>query len=232
MMALSTMLSDDDEQLSSDSYQLNKFILFFIAIPASSNCVFPSQWEGSWFQSGVPQPIEIQGSSMSNRGSCIASDGDKFLMREWVPSSDLLRAIYFNTLLPRTQNFFPTHVTRKRCHRCVVIYEKHKNVLQYKESECEEMDHFKASALSSRSTLIKSDRGVAFSHPNISRSKVSTSDLSYFRSNGDNHRTDCKQKSSKNFYYFHCVVVIFRHVKKERRKVQGGRTFGSKGWKT
>ncbi|CRK89436.1 CLUMA_CG003182, isoform D [Clunio marinus] len=71
---------------------------------ASSNCVFPQQWEGSWFQSGVPQTIDIQGSTMSNRGSCIASDGDKFLMRE------------------------------KRCHRCVVIYEKHKNVLQYKES--------------------------------------------------------------------------------------------------
>ncbi|KAG5672930.1 hypothetical protein PVAND_003018 [Polypedilum vanderplanki] len=71
---------------------------------ASSNYVFPQQWEGSWFQSGVPQPIEIQGSIMSSRGNCIASDGDKFLMRD------------------------------KRCHRCVVIYEKHKNVLQYKES--------------------------------------------------------------------------------------------------
>ncbi|KAL7016238.1 hypothetical protein ACKWTF_009969 [Chironomus riparius] len=71
---------------------------------ASSNCVFPQQWEGSWFQSGVPQTINIQGSKMSNRGDCIASDGDKFLMRD------------------------------KRCHRCVVIYEKHKNVLQYKES--------------------------------------------------------------------------------------------------
>lgn len=80
--------------------------------PASSVCVFPHQWEGkyttrplkgfalslsrhptwsnlyfssgSWFQSGVPQTIDIQGSTMSNRGTCIASDGDKFLMREWV----------------------------------------------------------------------------------------------------------------------------------------------------
>lgn len=84
-MALSTMLNDDDEQLFSltpDFYQLNKFILLFCLIPASSNCVFPSQWEGSWFQSGVPKSIEINGSTMSNRGTCIASDGDKFLMRE------------------------------------------------------------------------------------------------------------------------------------------------------
>lgn len=54
----------------------------FSSFTASSNCVFPQQWEGSWFQSGVPQTIDIQGSTMSNRGSCIASDGDKFLMRE------------------------------------------------------------------------------------------------------------------------------------------------------
>lgn len=56
--------------------------IIFIFIAASSNCVFPQQWEGSWFQSGVPQTIGIQGSEMSNRGTCIASEGDKFLMRE------------------------------------------------------------------------------------------------------------------------------------------------------
>jgi len=57
-------------------------ILLLSLFAASSNCVFPQQWEGSWFQSGVPQPIEIEGSAMSNRGKCIASDGDKFLMVE------------------------------------------------------------------------------------------------------------------------------------------------------
>lgn len=57
------------------------FIHFFL-IAASSNCVFPQQWEGSWFQSGVPQTIDIQGSTISNRGTCIASENDKFLMRE------------------------------------------------------------------------------------------------------------------------------------------------------
>ncbi|CAO1439859.1 unnamed protein product [Diamesa serratosioi] len=43
---------------------------------------------------------------MSSRGRCIASDGDKFLL-----------------------------VNDNNCKRCVVIYEKHTNVLQYKESE-------------------------------------------------------------------------------------------------
>ncbi|XP_063707345.1 uncharacterized protein LOC134836085 isoform X2 [Culicoides brevitarsis] len=70
----------------------------------TSGCTFPSRWEGSWFQSGVPAPIHIKGSVITNRGRCIASDGDKFLL------------------------------VSGGCHRCVVIYEKHKNVLQYKES--------------------------------------------------------------------------------------------------
>lgn len=85
-------------------------------------------------------------------------------------------------------------INSKRCHRCVVIYEKHKNVLQYKESECEEMDHFNPSALSSRS-IIKSDqiRGVALSsHPNMS-GKLSASDQLY-RSHDDRIiKDDCKQ---------------------------------------
>lgn len=46
----------------------------------TSGCTFPSRWEGSWFQSGVPAPIHIKGSVLSNRGKCVASDGDKFLL--------------------------------------------------------------------------------------------------------------------------------------------------------
>ncbi|CAO1439869.1 unnamed protein product [Diamesa serratosioi] len=107
-----------DSQWRNSSTSWQNFLVFVVVVllnimstnclqarqEASSNCVFKPQWEGSWFISGVPQTIDIEGSTMSNRGRCIASDGDKFLMVE------------------------------KRCHRCVVIYEKHKNVLQYKES--------------------------------------------------------------------------------------------------
>lgn len=58
------------------------------------------------------------------------------------------------------------------------------------------MDHLKVSALSSRNTIIKSDRGVAFqSHPNM---KISASDHSNSRSNDDSRtNSDCKQKNSK-----------------------------------
>lgn len=52
----------------------------FLLITETSGCTFPSRWEGSWFQSGVPAPIHIKGSVLSNRGKCVASDGDKFLL--------------------------------------------------------------------------------------------------------------------------------------------------------
>ncbi|XP_037944685.1 uncharacterized protein LOC119677419 isoform X2 [Teleopsis dalmanni] len=74
---------------------------------ALSNCTFPARWEGSWFLSGYQQPIHIKGSQFSYRGKCAASEGNKYLI-----------------------------VDEKGCHRCLVIYEKHKNVLQYKESFC------------------------------------------------------------------------------------------------
>lgn len=44
---------------------------------------------------------------------------------------------------------------RKDCKRCVVIYEKHHNVLQYKESECEIEQNKPASA--AISSVIRSD---------------------------------------------------------------------------
>ncbi|XP_030562711.1 uncharacterized protein LOC115764020 isoform X2 [Drosophila novamexicana] len=74
---------------------------------APTNCTFPARWEGSWFLSGYQQSIHIKGSQFSYRGRCAAIDGNKYLI-----------------------------VDEKGCHRCLVIYEKHKNVLQYKENFC------------------------------------------------------------------------------------------------
>lgn len=94
---------------------------------------------------------------------------------------------------------------RKRCHRCVVIYEKHKNVLQYKESECDEVkEHLCPSALTSRSIIKTSEhdhtsdtRGVVANntnHPNILAVKQGSSRVqssSDHRSYDDNY--DSKQ---------------------------------------
>lgn len=50
------------------------------AAAAAPGCAFPERWEGTWFQSGVRQPIVIQGARLSNKGTCLGAEGDKFLV--------------------------------------------------------------------------------------------------------------------------------------------------------
>ncbi|XP_012267642.2 uncharacterized protein LOC105692780 isoform X2 [Athalia rosae] len=71
-------------------------------------CKFPDQWRGEWFQSGVPPLVAVNETTITTKGRCIDSDGDKFL------------------IVDRAYN----------CERCMVIHKKHSNVLQYKETFC------------------------------------------------------------------------------------------------
>ncbi|XP_023290432.1 uncharacterized protein LOC105703987 [Orussus abietinus] len=71
-------------------------------------CEFPKQWMGGWFQSGVTGLIVVNETAMMTKGQCIHTDGEKFLLKDW----------------------------KHNCHRCIVIHEKHTNVLQYKETYC------------------------------------------------------------------------------------------------
>lgn len=43
-------------------------------------CKFPPEWGGHWFQKGVPDPIRIGESDISEKGSCKEISGDKFLI--------------------------------------------------------------------------------------------------------------------------------------------------------
>ncbi|KAJ8920353.1 hypothetical protein NQ315_012015, partial [Exocentrus adspersus] len=60
------------------------FILFTLHFTSTfkqqGSCYFPARWEGTWFQSGVRQPIVIEGPRLSNKGRCLGSEGDKFLV--------------------------------------------------------------------------------------------------------------------------------------------------------
>jgi len=91
---------------------------------ADTGCRFPSRWTGTWFQSGIRQPIIIQDARLSTKGRCLFSDGDKFLLVD----------------------------DKNICFRCVVIHEKHINVLQYKETYCMQRD-----SLQSLCSLITGD---------------------------------------------------------------------------
>lgn len=86
---------------------------FSIASRRDEMCRFPPKWEGTWFQSGVRTPITIELNRLSNKGRCLASEGDKFLVVD----------------------------DKSICYRCIVIHEKHINVLQYKETFCHGRDN-------------------------------------------------------------------------------------------
>mgnify|MGYP004578299643 CR=1 FL=1 len=50
-----------------------------------TECTFPPKWEGTWFQSGVRQPIVISRNELSSKGRCLHNEGDKFLLvDQWV----------------------------------------------------------------------------------------------------------------------------------------------------
>ncbi|XP_065339905.1 uncharacterized protein LOC135939432 isoform X2 [Cloeon dipterum] len=100
------LLKPNHEAPMAEKARLNLFAMTVARNQGS--CKFPSRWEGTWFQSGVRQPIVIDADRLSFKGNCIRSEGDKFLMVD----------------------------DKGICYRCVVIHEKHHNVLQYKETYC------------------------------------------------------------------------------------------------
>lgn len=93
-------------------------IIFWLLVPclfarvALGVCHFPSSWSGRWFQSGVQNHLTVNTTSIETKGTCVENDGDKFSVED------------------RSEN----------CYRCVVIHEKHPNVLQYKETFCNAKD--------------------------------------------------------------------------------------------
>lgn len=97
------------------------------------------------------------------------------------------------------------------CHRCVVIYEKHKNVLQYKESECQEEMYGDANpaAMPMRS-ILKSDHNsrVGGAHPNMNgHSRLSSSDQFLLQSNDDS--SNCKHLF---LLYFFINFIFFLFI--------------------
>ncbi|CAL4091075.1 unnamed protein product, partial [Meganyctiphanes norvegica] len=90
-------------------------LLLLLAAPVPSaagrpqKCSLPRDWHGQWFHSGFHHPITINETSINFKGVCLDSDRDRFLIRD----------------------------TTHGCYRCVVIHQKHHNVIQYKETYCD-----------------------------------------------------------------------------------------------
>jgi len=91
------------------------FLLFYIkmSLGYSSPCYFPKPWHGEYFHLGFADPLEVVNSTISGKGRCVENigGGSHFVMED--------------------KEYGET------CWRCMTIYRKHHNVLQYKESYCE-----------------------------------------------------------------------------------------------
>ncbi|XP_069162805.1 uncharacterized protein [Procambarus clarkii] len=75
-----------------------------------TKCSLPVQWHDGWFHSGVEDPVIINEHSISFKGACIMNDRDRYLMKD----------------------------LKHGCYRCLVIHQQHYNVLQYKETYCDQ----------------------------------------------------------------------------------------------
>jgi len=91
-------------------------VLLLSTIPSPSHCrrkgkhcEIPPDWHGQWFEFGQREAISISAKNISHKGHCITS---------------------------RTPDKFIFHDRKAKCSRCAVIYKKHHNVIQYKESLC------------------------------------------------------------------------------------------------
>ncbi|KAG7212445.1 hypothetical protein KM043_012760 [Ampulex compressa] len=91
-------------------------------------CTFPEKWNGRWFQSGNQELVTINGSIITSKGCCIDIDEEKYLIYD----------------------------TKDKCYRCIVMHEKHQNVLQYKETYCMS----ESRTLKSQCALLTSDASL------------------------------------------------------------------------
>jgi len=80
-------------------------------LAAGSQCFFPHAWHGDYFHLGFGSPLVVSNSTISEKGRCVESFGSHYVMEE--------------------------EDRGEKCWRCMTIFRKHHNVLQYKESYCE-----------------------------------------------------------------------------------------------
>lgn len=83
-------------------------------------CQLPQTWAGRWYQANK-EPIRVTNTEISDKGICRDQKGDKFLFE--------YNGLNNNNLQKSSNN--------QPCLMCLVINERHLNVLQYKESSCQ-----------------------------------------------------------------------------------------------
>ena len=48
----------------------------------AADCVFPTEWHGSWFHFGFPKPLNISKDFIDSKGTCVEGKGARFIVAE------------------------------------------------------------------------------------------------------------------------------------------------------
>lgn len=115
--------------------------------PQASNniptCQLPQTWAGRWYQANK-EPIRVTNTEISDKGICRDQKGDKFLFENYNSKSS---------------------TNSQPCLVCLVINERHLNVLQYKESNCQQLPaNYYNRTTSSNNQIIPSSSSVDDDH--------------------------------------------------------------------
>jgi len=119
-------------------------LLHFSIKSVQTLCNLPAPWRGQWYQRGMSSLLEITDEHIQTKGRCI--DG-----------------------LPLEQYYLFTDRIN-RCTRCLLFIERHLNLLQYRESECSDVDEIPN--VQSCPNLIGPDAALYTLHRNHSQAQL------------------------------------------------------------
>ncbi|KAL1455677.1 hypothetical protein WDU94_009758 [Cyamophila willieti] len=93
-------------------------LLFYLVSQCKGDCTFPSACSGKWFQAGIESYLEFNSTFMESkgsvRGSCFSQHKDMFILQD------------------------KTEDETDPTYKCIGVFIKHTNVIQYKEvGKCE-----------------------------------------------------------------------------------------------
>lgn len=48
----------------------------------ASQCQFPKSWQGTWYHSGFPHPLNISTNHISSKGTCLQQSGSMYILND------------------------------------------------------------------------------------------------------------------------------------------------------
>ncbi|CAF3678141.1 unnamed protein product [Rotaria sp. Silwood1] len=131
----------------------------------------PTAWLGSWYQRGMNSLLEITIDHIQTKGLCL----------------DVLPIQQYYLFIDRSN----------RCTRCLVFIQRHINLLQYRESECNDVDDL--SSISSCPNMIAPDAAMYTLHRNNSKSQLCPIQPPFVLTNLVKDSSNCQQSITSSY---------------------------------